>query len=72
MDIDNLPVKIYAVGVVLAFIISIIELFRSRNDKNATQYSMVVPMWLLSWVTVFAWIYGFYNNKHEDNERSNQ
>ena len=44
-------IKFYVIGVIVSFILGCILIFKEEDKKN-TQYEMIAPMALLSWITV--------------------
>lgn len=56
---------IYVIGAIIAFMISVYEMARvyKSHHKHIGQYGMIAQMTLLSWVTVFVYIYSKLSSK---------
>ena len=61
----NIWLGIYLLGCVLALVITIIELIRPADIKDEEkQYGLIPVVIMLSWVSIYAWLYGYFYDKN--------
>lgn len=60
---------IYVTGMIAALIVAIIDLIinTSKDEIEKSQFGMIAPMMLLSWITVILYIYGKIRHKKSIN-----
>ena len=56
---------IYITGMIAALIVAIIDLFinTTKDEIEKSQFGMIAPMMLLSWITVICYLYGKFRSK---------
>lgn len=56
---------IYVTGMVAALIVAIADLFinTTKDEIEKSQFGMIAPMILLSWITVICYLYGQFRRK---------
>lgn len=54
---ENISLYIYLIGSFIALILGIIEIIKDKNNNQSKEYEMICPMILLSWITVFLYIF---------------
>ena len=56
---------IYVTGMVAALIVAIVDLFinTTKDEIEKSQFGMIAPMILLSWITVICYLYGKFRSK---------
>ena len=65
MDIMSTIQFIYATGMIAALIVAIVDLFinTTKDEIEKSQFGMIAPMILLSWITVICYLYGQFRRK---------
>lgn len=65
MDIMSTIQFIYATGMIAALIVAIADLFinTTKDEIEKSQFGMIAPMILLSWITVICYLYGQFRRK---------
>lgn len=60
---------IYVTGMIAALIVAIVDLIinTSKDEIEKSQFGMIAPMMLLSWITVICYLYGKIRHKKSIN-----
>lgn len=70
MDIMSTSIQIiYVTGMIAALIVAIVDLIinTSKDEIEKSQFGMIAPMMLLSWITVICYLYGKIRHKKSIN-----